>query len=168
MSFLTELLSSQHRKADFTCGKELLDIYFREQAKQDVKRMLSACFVLPDKDGKTVAGYYTLSNSTIPLELVPEKYRKKLPKSYKSIPATLLGRLAVDKNFQGKGLGKLLLIDALKRSYEISSKIGSFAVVVDPIDEEAEAFYESFGFTKLPDSGKQFIAMNTIKQLFDR
>ena len=77
----------------------------------------------------------------------------------------MYGRLAVDKRFQGKGIGRILLIDALKRSYEISESIGSFAVVVDPIDDDAIKFYEKFGFIKLPDSGKMFIAMQTLKEL---
>jgi predicted GNAT family N-acyltransferase len=99
--------------------------------------------------------------------LVPADLQKKLPKSYTSIPATLLGRLAIDHRFQGKGTGKLLLIDALKRSYKISKTIGSFTVIVDPLDEEAENFYKKYGFIKLPDSGKMFLAIQTIKILFE-
>jgi RimJ/RimL family protein N-acetyltransferase len=71
-----------------------------------------------------------------------------------------------DKNYQGKGIGKIVLIDALKRSYEISQKIGSFAIVVDPIDEEAENFYKKYDFIKLPDSKKMFIATKTLQELF--
>lgn len=59
-----------------------------------------------------------------------------------------------------------MLLDALKRSYEISENIGSFAVVVDPIDENAARFYDKYGFIKLPDSGKMFLPMNTIKTVF--
>jgi GNAT superfamily N-acetyltransferase len=83
-----------------------------------------------------------------------------------SIPTTLLGRLAIDKKQQGKGLGKILLIDALKRSYEVAHEIGSFAIVVDPIDEVAERFYEKYDFIPLPDSGKMFITIKTLKLLF--
>ena len=96
----------------------------------------------------------------------PENIQKRLPKSYASVPATLLGRLAIDNKYQGKGVGKILFIDALKRSYDISTEIGSFAVVVDPIDKEAESFYEKFDFIKLPDSEKMFIAIGTLKALF--
>jgi predicted GNAT family N-acyltransferase len=92
--------------------------------------------------------------------------KKKLPKNYQSIPTILLGRLAIDKEFQGFGYGKILLIDALKRSYEVSNEIGSFAVVVDPIDKTAEEFYLKYDFIKLPDSGKMFITMKTLKLLF--
>ena len=65
------------------------------------------------------------------------------------------------------GIGKILLIDALKRCYEISVQLGSFAVVVDPIDMEAENFYKKYDFIKLPDSGKMLIATKTLQELFD-
>jgi len=164
---LTENLNSAHRKKEFSCGKEMLDDYLHKQANQDIKRKLSACFVLNDKETNLLKGYYTLSNSSIAQELIPSKFQKKLPNSYTTIPTTLLGRLAIDHRFQKQGVGKLLLIDALKRSYEISKEIASFAVVIDPIDEEAERFYDKYGFIKLPDSKKMFLPMNTIKGLFE-
>jgi predicted GNAT family N-acyltransferase len=167
MSQISEILSSKHRRSEFSCGKEMLDNYLHKQANQDIKRKLSACFVVIDKATDLIKGYYTLANNSIPQEIIPSKIQKKLPTSYKSIPATLLGRLAVDSRFQGQGVGKLLLIDALKRSYEISKTIGSFAVVVDPIDQDAEDFYVKYGFIKLPDSGKMFLPMKTINQLFE-
>ena len=164
---MIELLGRKHNRSDFDCGKELLNSYLKNQAGQDIKRKLSACFVLAEKQTNHIKGYYTLSNNSIPLSCFPEQIRKKLPSSYISIPTTLLGRLAIDKSFQGKGIGKILLIDALKRSYEISKEIGSFAVVVDPIDREAELFYEKYDFIKLPDSQKMFIATKTLKELFE-
>lgn len=160
------LLSHKHKKKEFECGKEMLDNYIRNQASQDIKRKLSVCFVWEDSETGFIQGYYTLANNSIPLDTIPDKWRKKLPKSYTSIPTTLLGRLAVDKRFQGKGVGQILLVDALKRSYEIAGTIGSFAVVVDPIDTDAERFYKKYGFIRLPDSGKMFIAMQTLKELF--
>ncbi len=163
---MIELLDKKHNRNDFDCGKELLNNYLKNQAGQDIKRKLSACFVLAEKETDSIQGYYTLSNNSIPLSCFPEPIKKKLPQSYESIPTTLLGRLAVDINFKGKGLGKILLVDALKRSYEISKEIGSFAVVVDPIDREAELFYNKYEFIKLPDSGKMCIAIGTLKELF--
>lgn len=162
-----ELLAKKHKKKDFECGKDMLDNYIRNQASQDVKRKLSVCFVWEDMETGFLKGYYTLANNSIALDTIPEKWRSKLPKSYSSIPTTLLGRLAVDKRFRGKDVGRILLVDALKRSYEISKDIGSFAVVVDPLDIDAENFYKKFGFIKLPDSGKMFIAMHTLKELFE-
>lgn len=167
MNEFTETLNSKHRKKEFSCGKNMLDNYFQKQANQDIKRKLSACFVLNDKETDLVKGYYTLAQNSLDQNLIPTQFQKKLPNSYKSIPTTLLGRLAIDNKFQGKGVGKLLLIDALRRSYEISKSIGSFAVVVDPIDKDAQQFYTKYGFIKLPDSGKMFLPMNTIKTLFE-
>ena len=166
MNPFSEPLDSRHRKADFSCGKELLDLYLHKQAGQDIKRKLAACFVVVDSDSQLIKGYYTLSNHSIPLESIPQEIQSKLPKAYTSIPTTLLGRLAIDHRYQGLGLGKLILVDSLKRSYEASKAMGSFAIIVDPINLEAERFYEKYGFIKLPDSGKMFLPMKTISQLF--
>ncbi len=163
---MIELLRKDHNRKDFDCGNATLNIYLRNQAGQDVKRKLSACFVLPDSGTNLIKGYYTLSNNSIPLQSFSQEVRRKLPKSYTSIPTTLLGRLAIDKRSQGQGIGKILLIDALTRSYEISKELGSFGVVVDPIDISAKNFYRKYDFIELPDSGKMFIAMKTLKELF--
>lgn len=166
MNYLTEPLDAKHQRDSFCCGKNLLDNYFWTQAKQDVKRKLSACFVLVDKNSGKISGYYTLSSNSISNDLIPESFKKKLPKSYVSIPTILLGRLALDKDFQGKGIGKLLLIDSLKRCYYLSKSIGTFAVIVDPLDIDAEKFYKKYGFITLPDSGKMFLPIKTIEELF--
>jgi len=92
--------------------------------------------------------------------LIPESLQKKLP--YKKLPVTLLGRLARDIKYKGKGVGELLLADALKRAYQASSTIGSCAVVTDPINDRATKFYKGFGFILL-ESGRMFIPMETIK-----
>jgi GNAT superfamily N-acetyltransferase len=163
---MIELLASRHNRSDFDCGKEPLTNYLKVQAGQDIKRKLSVCYVLSAPDTSDVFGYYTLSSFSIPLSDIPESLRKKLPRSYTSIPTTLLGRLAVDRTHHGKGFGKILLMDALKRSLDLSDEIASFAVVVDPIDDDAERFYASYDFIKLPDSGKMFIAMKTLDEVF--
>ena len=165
MNYLTVSLQTSHNKKDFDCGNLPLNQYLHTQAKQDVKRKLSACFILADDQNK-VQGYYTLSSASIARDLLPENIKTKLPPSYADLPATLMGRLAVDVKYKGQGLGKQLLVDAMKRSYETSNTIGSMAVVVDPLDEEAEQFYVKYGFIKLPDSGKMFLAMGTIASLF--
>lgn len=96
-----------------------------------------------------------------------EQIQKKLPKTYTTIPSTLLRRLAIDKTQKGRGIGKLMLIDALKRSYEISKAMASFAIVVDPIDQDAVNFYLKYDFIQLADSKKMFIATKTLKELFE-
>ncbi|MBT4410378.1 MAG: GNAT family N-acetyltransferase [Bacteroidetes bacterium] len=166
MKYLTVPLSTKHNRESFDSGTDLLNRYFKQQANQDVKRKLSACFVYESKETKEVIAYYTLSSASISQKIIPQKYSKRFPKSYTSIPMILLGRIAIDKHFQGKGVGKMLLIDALKRCYHSSHYVGSFAVVVDPIDEHAVKFYERFGFAELPSSGKMFLPMKTIQDLF--
>jgi hypothetical protein len=165
MSYQTKLLNSSYIKNEFDCGKELLNSYLHKQASQDIKRYLSACFVIADDENKII-GYYTLSNSSIDRELIPEELKSKLPKSYNDLPVTLLGRLARDKNSKEKRVGETLLLDALKRSYDTSLNIGSIAVIVDPIDDEAKEFYLKYGFISLPDSEKMFLTMKTISSLF--
>lgn len=166
MTYLTIPLNSTHDKSSFSCGKEMLDNYFWKQAKQDLKRKLAACFVSIDQDSNKIKGYYTLSSNSILNELIPNIFKKNLPNSYSDLPTILLGRLAIDKDFQGKGFGAMLLIDALRRCSEISDSVGAFAIIVDPLDDAAEQFYSKYGFVKLPDSGKMFLAMKTVKELF--
>jgi predicted N-acetyltransferase YhbS len=164
MSVAIGLLNASLNKKDFRCGKDMLDNYLHTQASQDVKCRLCVVFVMTDDT--TIKGYYTLSNASIPAELMPEALKKKMPGSYKTLPVTLLGRLAVDAKFKGQGLGGILLIDALKRSFSVAQEsLGSIGVVVDPLDEDAVAFYKKFGFILLPDSGKMFLPMADIAQL---
>lgn len=166
-SYITDVLCSVHSKDTFDCGVDLLNGYIHRQASQDVKRKLTACFILPDEK-LNIKGYYTLSSSSIPRDQLPPVIIKKLPGSYINLPVTLLGRLAVDEAFMGQGFGELLLIDALKRAYFTSvQNVGSMAVIVDPIDQEAVTFYTKYDFIFLPDSGKMFLTMNTIAKLFE-
>ena len=162
----TSLLERSHDKSHFSCGIIQLDNYIHHQANQDIKRKLAACFVMVDNANNHIKGYYTLSNNSIPLTDFPETLQKKFPKNYTNIPVTLLGRLAVDNTYKGAGLGKLLLIDAMYRSYQATHTIGSFALVVDPIDDTAISFYAKYGFILIPQSGKMFLPMQTIKLAF--
>ena len=166
MIYSTVPLHPSHKKKDFNCGKALLDSYLHTQAKQDVKRKLAVCFILADEENN-VKGYYTLSAAAVQRDLLPDGIKTKMPPSYHDLPATLLGRLAIDSSYQGQGLGEHLLLDALKRCYDTSSgSIGSMAVIVDPIDANAQRFYQNYGFILLPDSGKMFLPMETISKLF--
>lgn len=164
MKLPTKLLEKKYDKKSFDCGYSLLNDYLKTQARQDVDRDLSACFVLVD-DADIISGYYTLSANSVKRDDLPDDLLKKLPRSYQDLPVVLLGRLAIDKKSQGKGYGSSLLIDALKRCYEISKSLGTIAIIVDPIDEKAQNFYERYGFIILPTSKKMFLPMKTIKEL---
>ena len=163
MDLVIETLSKDHNKKKFHCGSDILDNYIKKHAKQDIKRDLSACYVLVNSDNKLVIGYYTLSAYSIRREDFPENIAKKLPPAYQSLPTALMGRLAIDKEFQGQGYGQLILVDALNRCVDISHSIGTLAVVVDPIDKSAEDFYRRYGFILLPGTGRMFIPIKTIE-----
>lgn len=160
MNFLSEPLSDNHIRDDFSCGKSVLDRYLKIQAGQDTRKQLTACFVIADSED-AVFGYYTLSSSSIQTESLPPSMRKKIPQGYKTVPVILLGRLAVDLRYRGQHLGEDLLLDSMKRSLAASEVVGSIAMVVDPLDEEAKSFYLKYGFTQL-DNGKMFISMKDI------
>ncbi len=160
-----EVLEKKHEKSSFDCGYALLDDYIKKQARQDVNRDLSACFVLADETN-VVKGYYTLSANSIRRQDFPDTLQKKMPPGYINLPTTLLGRLAIDNSIKGKGYGEILLMDALNRTFKTLESVGSLAVIVDPIDEKAQHFYSKYGFILLPTSGKMFLPMKTIKNLF--
>jgi GNAT superfamily N-acetyltransferase len=163
--FLVEVLSEQHERAAFSCGVEALDRYFREQAGQDVRRRIAVVFVLVERATGRVAGYFTLASTGLVLEGLPPEMARKLPR-YPMLPATLLGRLAVDQRHHGQGLGKLLLLDALRRSWEASRKVASLAVVADPKDDAARRFYVKFGFLPLSAAPcRLFLPMKTVEEL---
>ena len=143
-----EPLNRNHNRSAFNCGIESLDRYLKHQANQDIKRRVSRVFVVRSRQDETrVLGYYTLSTLSIDLSVLPEKLAKKLPKH--PIPAALIGRLAVNVSAQGKGIGKMLLSNAIKRTLAISDDIAIYAIVVDAINEEAESFYKQYGFAYL-------------------
>lgn len=149
-----EPLTRHHDRAAFNSGNESLDRYLQRQASQDMKRRVSRVFICRGRQNKTrVRGYYTLSTLAIDLSELPEKLVRKLPKH--PIPAALIGRLAVDISEQGKGIGKLLLSDAIKRTLAVSGEIAIYAIVVDAINKEAESFYLQYGFARLASEGKR-------------
>ncbi len=115
---------------------------------------------------RRIVGYYTLSAYGIRSAELPPAVAKKLPR-YPLIPATLLGRLAVSREYQGQKLGRLLLMDALYRSWKNTVQVASVGVVAEAIDTAAREFYLHHEFIPLLDhSRKLFIAMGTIKKAF--
>jgi ribosomal protein S18 acetylase RimI-like enzyme len=151
-TYRIEPLGEEHDLSRFESGTAALDRYFRTQASQDLRRRITTCFVAVRRDSDEIAGYYTLTASSIALDALPPAIVKKLPR-YPVVPAALLGRLAVARSHQGRGLGGVLLADALKRSAR--AEMGVFAMVVDAKDEAAQRFYEPYGFTLLPGEGRR-------------
>jgi GNAT superfamily N-acetyltransferase len=156
---------ADHDKTAFACGIAELDNYLRQQASQDAKRKVAAPFVMVDLK-RRVAGYYTLSAYGIRGEELPPAIAKKLPK-YPLIPATLLGRLAVSRDYQGQKLGRLMLMDALHRSWKNTTEVASVGVIAEAVDNSARDFYLHHEFVPvLEHPRKLFIAMKTVEKLF--
>jgi GNAT superfamily N-acetyltransferase len=118
-------------------------------ANQDIWRRVTRVFVAsPPGEPQRVIGYYSLSAGSLAAADLPEKFRRRLPKS--PVPVALLSRLAVDKSYQDQGLGAVLIADALQRIALASQVMAVFAVVVDALNESPADFYRQFGFIPLP------------------
>jgi GNAT superfamily N-acetyltransferase len=162
--FVIVPLSGNHDRASFTCGVEPLDRYFRPQASQDVRRRIANCFVVVEAAAGALAGYYTLAAPSVLLRQLPETIAVRLPR-YPTIPAVLLGRLAVAASFPGRKLGAVLLADAVARAAR--TDIASFAVVVDPKDDNARRFYQRHGFLDLPQPERRmFVPIESALRFF--
>ncbi len=160
--FLVEPLSAaKHRREEFACESPELTKYLRTRARKEMQTRASACFVLvPEADPGRIAGYYTLTQTAVAVQSLPETLVKKLPR-YPQLGATLIGRLARDLAWKGQQVGRLLLIDALRRCVRHSAEVGAVVVVTDPKDEKAKAFYERHGFQVL-DERRMFIPMSEL------
>lgn len=164
--FRIELLRKEHDRSGFDCGSAELNAYLRTQARQDVDRGAAVVYVLvPEAARAQVAGFYSLSSTSVKLDDWPDDVRRKLPR-YPLVPATLVGRLAVSLSYRGHRLGERLLIDALRRSFAASRQVGSSAVIVDAKDADVIAFYKRYGFLPFPERPQRlFLPMKTIAQL---
>ena len=139
-----------------------LDRYIREQASQDIRRRVSACFMALNSHRQLLA-YYTLASASVLLDQLPSAIQKKLPR-YAAVPAVRMGRLAVDKSHRQKGLGCTLLSDALTRACR--SEITAFALIVDAKDHEAIQFYRHHGFMSLSHQGQSlFLPLASVSGL---
>lgn len=162
--FRIEPLGREHERAAFSCGVDALDRYLKEQASQDAKRYAATPYVLVQDGFCAVLGYYTLSMNSVGLDKLPDDFTRKLPK-YTRVPVVLIGRLAVDRQLRGKGLGRFLLLDAMARS--LQNEIAWTFVIVQAKDESACAFYARYGFSRFLDERQRlFIHRGKIEHAF--
>lgn len=113
-----------------------------------------------------IAGYFTLCATGLAPGAIPEAARKHIPR-YPMVSATLLGRLAVSREFQGQGLGSILLAKALAKAYENAAQVGSSMVVTDAINARAAKFYAAHGFIQLSESMRLVLPMQTIAAMIE-
>lgn len=143
-------LTGSHDRLGFDCGRQPLNDWLRQIARQHQDKGLSKTFVAVREEAPDrICAYYALTLAELESRHLPAAWRKKLPRR---IPGVRLGRLAVDKAFQGKGLGELLLVDALTRAQRIFIEAGGIGLFVDAVDEQAAAYYLRFGFAAAPDN----------------
>ena len=162
-----EPLGRDHNWEGFSCGVESLDSYLKTQATQDIRRKANAVFVLVKESNPTeVLGYFTLCSYGLPPGTIPDEARRFVPR-YPVVSATLIGRLAVRRDFQGRGLGAALLSRSLRTAYKGAEIVGSSMVVVDAIDESAANFYSRHGFLRLPESLRLVMSTRAIAALFE-
>jgi len=160
-----EALDRSHERKAFCCGKAPLDTFLKSLVSQYEKRKLGRTYVAVQPGEKRVRGYYTLASAAVSYQSFPAKVAKKLPQH--PVPVTLLARLAVDQTAQGQGLGKVLLMDALRRCLALSSQLGIHAVEVDAIDQQAKEFYQKYGFLLFQDNPLHlYLPMATIEMTF--
>ncbi len=158
------LLEQSCNRNKFDCGNDVLNRYLVQQATQDVRRNLSQIYVMITGDN-LVIGYYTINASMIEYINLPETVRKNLPRY--PIPAALIGRFAVDKHYQGQGLAKKLLGNAIARAVAMSKIIGINVIIVDAKDENVAEFYQKLGFIPLTDSSLHlYLPIKTAKDAF--
>lgn len=150
-SFDFHALDKSFDRETFDCGSEELNNFLKAKARQNQTAGFNRTFVAVKSDDpdKKVLGFYSLSMGEIDLSNLPEALRKKLPKH--PVPIARMGRLAVDKSTQGQGLGKFLLVDAMKRVQTASASVGVYALLVDAKDDPVKNFYKKYGFIELVD-----------------
>lgn len=158
-----EPLGPHHERTAFSCGEPGLDAYLQRQASPDVRRRVAQVFVAVRGPG-AIAGYYSLSAASFQKDELPPALAKRLP--HYPVPAAVLGRLAVDREQQGQGLGETLLLDAIRRVVRASTTIAVYAIIVDAKNERAQAFYERYGFRAFASLPRRlFLPLETFEKL---
>jgi GNAT superfamily N-acetyltransferase len=139
------LLAVDDQLDDFTCGVDSLDDWLKKRAYPNQVNGASRTYVVTV--GKRVVGYYCLASGALELSDTPTSIRRNMPDP---VPVAILGRLAVDKSFQGRGLGVALLQDAVVRTSQAAGILGIRGLLVHALSMDAKAFYEYHGFVASP------------------
>jgi GNAT superfamily N-acetyltransferase len=163
-----EPLDASHDREGFDCGSEALNAYLKQTARQHEKRGISRTFVLVEEeaiDPKPILGFFTLNICQIKSDMLSPEEAKRLPRDVSGVK---LGRLAVDRNFQRKGIGKYLLVGAMNKFLEIFHRAGGIGLFMDAKDETAMHYYEQFGFIPLPSNPLElFLPLKTIQKALE-
>jgi GNAT superfamily N-acetyltransferase len=140
-----EKLNSLHQIETFDSGNSQLDEWLKRRALKNESEGASRTYVLCDR--QAVIAYYCLANGAVAQTSATGKVRRNMPDP---IPVMVIGRLAVDRNCQGRGIGRALLRDAIHRTLQAAEIAGIRAILVHAISEDAKQFYQKCGFTVSP------------------
>jgi predicted N-acetyltransferase YhbS len=152
-----EPLRGKHSTEGFECGERSLDIWIEKHARQAEASGSARVFVTTD-DGERVVGFYALAAASVNPKDSTERLMRGQPE-HQSVPAILVGRLAVDLDHQGNQVGRSLLQDALLKCATAADSIGARAVIVHAISDEAVDFYGRFGFEASPTDPRHLILL---------
>ncbi len=161
-------LGERHERKSFDCSESSLNQYLHRFATPDIRRRVNRVFIASPSDApRQLIGYYSFSaGSLAAADDLQDKLQHRLPRY--PVPVVLLGWLAVAKSHQGKGLGSILLANALQRIAQASQVMTVYAIVVDALDDRAAEFYRQFGFIPLPRQPlKLFLPMETVSTLVE-
>jgi len=145
-------LADHHQVDGFTSGEPSLDDWLRLRAKAN--QMSGACRTYVLCEGNRVAAYYALASGAIAQTTVPGRFRRNMPEP---LPVAVLARLAVDRNWQGRGLGRAMFRDAACRVNQAADAIGIRGIVVHVISEAAQRFYIALGFDPCPNQSMTLV-----------
>lgn len=164
MTYRIRPLDTSINAADFQCGHEPLDGYIRRYASQDVRKNVARVFIAtPENAPQQLCGFFTLSAGSVSCSSLPASLSKKLPRY--PVPVALIGRLAVDKKSQGRGLGSILLADACQKVSQASAVLAVAGIIVDAKDDEAVSFYKRFGFIPLQGQTDRMLLPTSVFQV---
>jgi len=138
-------LDADHDLTGFDCGEDSLNDWLQRRATRNHRSGASRTYVVCE--GRKVVGYYGLAAGALGHEEAPKALRRNMPDP---IPVMVLGRLAIDQRYQNIGLGKALLLDATRRTLQVSRITGVVALLVQAISEAAKRFYLGRGFIESP------------------
>ncbi len=160
-----EPLAKTHDRAGFDCGSEPLNAFLKQTARQHAERGISRTYVLVEEDApeaKPILGFFSLNLCQVKSESLTPEEARRLPRD---VSGVRLGRLAVAKECQRQGIGKLLLVGAMGKFMEIFEAAGGIGLFVDAKDQAARRYYEQFGFVSLPSNELElFLPVRSIQE----
>lgn len=150
MRLKEEPLANSHPRQFFDCGQEELNRFLQQYARQAHSKGTAKTYVSIEQESGQIVGFYSITLASLPYEKLPHSARKGL--GYHAVPLFTLARLAVDKQFQRRGLGGVLLLKAVERCMSVAKEVGGIGLLIEAKNEYIAKWYQSFGAIPLEDN----------------